>query len=35
MTRKPIFKSDPSNGLKRDQRNSKIIFWVFLFPALF
>ena len=35
MTHKSIFKSDPSNGLKRDQRNSKIIFWIFLLPALF
>ena len=35
MTRKSILKPDPSSGLKRDQRNSKIIFWIFLFPALF
>lgn len=35
MSLKSILKSDPSNGLKRDQRNSKIIFWLFLFPALF
>ena len=35
MKLQSIFTSDPSNGLKRDQRNSKIIFWIFLLPALF
>jgi len=30
-----IFKKDPNRGLERDLRNQKLIFWLFLFPALF
>jgi len=30
-----LFKNDPDRGLERDMFFQKMIFWIFLFPALF